>query len=269
MNRNPKSRFAWACVLWLAVATASAKDGASLGVGVDYSSGEYGTGTTTEILSVPVTAKYTAGNWTWKATLPWLRVSGDPNVLPGLGTVTNTNPRGRGRGNGGGGTDPAQEDGSASGIGDLRLAATYSFDTGSALGVDLTANFKLATADEDKGLGTGANDYGLALDLYREFGGTLLFGGVGYTVLGDSDFIDVDSVANVNAGASWRAGAGSLGLMYDWRESASEGFDDRSELTGFYSARAGDAGKWQVYATAGLSDGSPDWGAGVNYSHAF
>lgn len=264
------NRKSLAGLLWLSAGAAYAQDGFSLGVGVDYSSGEYGGDTTTEILSVPVTAKYDTGNWTFKASLPWLRVSGDPNVLPGLGAVTNTNPRGRGRGNGGGtGTPDTSEDGTASGIGDLRLAATYSFDTGSALGIDLTGNAKIATADEDEGLGTGANDYGLAVDLYRDFGGTLLFGGVGYTALGDSQFIDVDSVVNANVGASWRAAAGSLGLMYDWRESASEGFDDRSELTGFYTAAAGQSGKWQLYATAGLSDGSPDWGAGVNYTYGF
>jgi hypothetical protein len=256
------------CAALLALGSAHAEDGLSLGVGVDYSSGEYGGDTTTEILSVPVTAKFTSGPWTYKASLPWMRVSGDPNVVPGLGNVLNTNPRGRGRG----GLLPppgGEEEGTASGIGDLRLAATYSFDTGGPLGIDLTGNAKIATADEDKGLGTGANDYGLAFDLYRDFDGTLLFGGVGYTVLGESDFIDVDSVMNANLGASWRVGGGNLGAMYDWREAASADADDRSEITGFYGFDAGGADKFQVYATAGLSDGSPDWGAGVSYTKAF
>ncbi len=255
--------------LFAATVTAHAQDGASLGVGVDYSSGDYGSDTTTEILSVPVTAKFVSGNWTYKASLPWMRVSGDPNVLPGLGTVNNTNPRGRGRGNGNGGTPDPEESGTASGIGDLRLAATYSFDTGGPLGVDLTANAKIATADEDKGLGTGANDYGLALDLYRDFGGTLLFGGVGYTELGDSDYISVDSVANANLGASWKVGGGSLGAMYDWRQAAADDYDDRSELTGFYAFSSGASSKFQVYASTGLSDGSPDLGGGVNYTFGF
>lgn len=256
------------CAAMLALGSAHADDGFALGIGVDYSSGEYGGDTTTEILSLPVTAKFTSGNWSYKASLPWLRVSGDPNVLPGLGSVVNTNPFGRGRG---GILPPAdtQESGTASGIGDLRLAATYSFDTGGPLGIDLTGNAKIATADEDKGLGTGANDYGLALDLYRDFDGTLLFGGVGYTVLGESSFVDVDSVLNANVGASWRVGGGRLGAMYDWRESASSGFEDRSEVTGFYGFNAGEASKFQIYATAGLSDGSPDWGGGVSYTHAF
>ena len=191
--------------------------------------------------------------------------------VPGLGGLVNLNPDRRGRGGliGGGGAQEPVEPGTESGIGDLRLAATYSVDTGGPLGVDLTANAKIATADEDKGLGTGANDYGVAVDLYRDFSGTLLFGGVGYTVLGDSDFIDVGSVFTANVGASWRAGEGSLGLMYDYRQPASDDADDRSEITGFYSFPTGERTKMQVYAVGGLSDGSPDWGAGLSLSTGF
>ena len=49
-----------ACVfLVLAAGTAHADDGLNLGIGVDYSSGDYGSETTTKILSVPVAARYT------------------------------------------------------------------------------------------------------------------------------------------------------------------------------------------------------------------
>lgn len=261
----------------LLAGAAQANDGFNLGVGVDYSSGDYGTGTETTILSVPVTAKYTAGNWSFKASVPWMRVEGDPNVVPGLGPVLNTNPLGRGRapiripGTGGGGTTPPTQttSGVESGVGDLRVAATYSFDTGTPFGIDLTANAKIATADENKGLGTGANDYGVAVDLYRDFNGTVLFGGAGYTTLGDSQYIDVDSVGNANAGVSFKAGSGNLGVMYDWRESASTLSGDRSEVTGFYSVPAGESTKVQLYAIKGLGEGSPDWGAGISLSAGF
>jgi len=48
----------------LATGGAQAADGLTLGAGVDYSSGSYGSETTTEILSVPLSARYAAGNWT-------------------------------------------------------------------------------------------------------------------------------------------------------------------------------------------------------------
>lgn len=255
--------------LLLVAGLAHAGDGLSLGVGVDYSSGDYGSDTTTKILSVPFSAKYETGDWTFKASLPWMRVQGDANVVPGLGSVLNLNPKGRGRGNGGGGgTAPAE--GTTSGIGDLRLAATYALPLQGAWGIDLTANVKVATADEDKGLGTGANDYGAAVDVYRSVGSaTTLFGGVGYTELGDSDFIEVDSVINGNLGVSHKLGDNSVGLMYDYRQPTSDTADDRSEVTGFYTFPTSDASKMQLYATKGLSDGSPDWGAGLSFSAGF
>jgi hypothetical protein len=263
-----KSRLLLASALLLAVGAARADDGFALGIGADYSSGDYGSDTTTTIWSVPVSARYISGQWTWKASLPWLRVDGDARVLPGLGNVGNLNPRARTRGRG---HEPVTltDAGSASGVGDLRFSGTYAFDTGTPLGIDLTANVKVATADEDKGLGTGANDYGLALDLYRKVGIATVFGGVGYTRLGESQFIDTNDVFNANVGAAWDVGPGSLGASYDWRAAASDTADDRSEITGFYSLHSGDAAKWQFYATKGLSDGSPEWGAGVSMTYAF
>jgi hypothetical protein len=261
------------CLAALLVAgAAQAADGFSGSVGVEYSSGDYGSDTETEILSVPVGAKYTTGDWILRASLPWMRVDGDANVVPGLGEVSNTNPRGRGRGNGnGGGGDPTvPTTGITSGIGDLRLTAIYAVPMQGDWGVDLSGQIKIATADEDKGLGTGANDYGVAVDLFRSFGDTTAFGGLGYAWLGDSDFIDVDSVLSGNLGVSHKMGERrSLGVVYDYRQPASEDSDDRSEVTGFYSFPTSEQSKMQFYATKGLSDGSPDWGAGVSLSAAF
>jgi hypothetical protein len=254
--------------LLLAAGGVHAEDGLSLGVGVDYTTGDYGTDIDTRILSVPVTASYGAGAWTLKASLPWTRIEGDPTVLPGLGSVIG-NPTGRGRGGSLLPGEPAERS-SASGVGDLRLAATYSIPTSQAGGIDLTANAKVATADEDKGLGTGGNDYGLAVDLYRTTGRTTVFAGAGYTLLGDSVYIDVDSSANANAGLAFDTQGGSrVGAVYEWREAVTTVTEDRSEVTGFVTMPAGGSNRLQVYATKGLSDGSPDWGAGVAYTAAF
>jgi hypothetical protein len=261
--------------LVLAAGVAHAEDGFSFGIGADYSSGDYGSDITTTILSVPVSAKYTTGDWIFRGSLPWMHVDGDANVIPGLGSVNNTNPSGRGRGNGngnggGGGTPTEPTSGVTSGIGDLRLAATYAVPLQGAWGVDLTGNVKIATADEDKSLGTGANDYGVAVDVFRSVGeATTVFGGIGYTMLGDSDFIEVDSVFNGNVGFSRKFGASSAGLVYDYRQPTTEDADQRSEITGFVSFPTSDAGKLQLYGVAGLADGRPDWGAGVYYNMGF
>lgn len=263
---------AGALALLFAPGLVLADDGFTFGVGVNHSTGDYGSDITTEITTVPVTARVDAGNWSFRASLPWTRISGDPNVLPGTGPVSNFNPLGRGRTGllpGGDPSDVGTTKGTASGVGDLTLHAVYTVPgTGSVL-VDLSTMAKLATADEDKGLGTGANDYGVAVDLARSFGATTVFGGVSYTLLGDSDFIDADNVLGFNAGTSWKAGRGQLGLAYDFRESASSNFEDRSEATAFFTLPGATGNSFQIYGLVGLSDGGPDYGAGINYGWKF
>ena len=61
-----------------------------VGVGADYSRGKYGSGSETTIFSVPLTARYETGRWTYKASVPWLEVKGPSNVVPGLGAVGNS-----------------------------------------------------------------------------------------------------------------------------------------------------------------------------------
>lgn len=259
--------------LLLIASTADAADGARIGIGAETSSGRYGTQSTTRIDSVPVTVSGTRGAWTVRASLPWVRVEGDANVVPGLGTVSNLNPLGRGR-TGLPIIDPAPapgaapQRGTASGVGDLRLAMIYTV-AGQKAGVGLTANAKIATADEDKGLGTGANDYGAAIDAYRNVGSATLFGGVGYTEFGGSRYIDVESGANANAGVSVAAGRGRVGVQYDWREAVTRASEARRDATAFYARPMGKGSEVQVFAGKGMSDGSPDWSAGVGLSVGF
>lgn len=244
----------------------------TLSTGASHSTGTYGSDITTDISTLAVTARYDAERWNLSASLPWLRVSGDPNVLPGTGPVLNLNPLGRGRL--GLVLDEPQDDfgsrrGAASGAGDVTLRAGYALASTGPVLAELSTTVKLATADEDKGLGTGANDYGVALDVSREWDRASVFGGVSYTRLGDTDFIAAADVLGANLGTGWRAGRGQLGLVYDFRESASSSFDDRSEVTGFYSVNTARGNPFQVYVLAGLSEGSPDWGTGVSYGWKF
>ena len=118
-------------VLGLIAQAAHADDGSTIKVsaGFDYSTGKYGTSTTTDITQVPVTFGYDIDRWSFKLAVPYIHVSGADNVIPGIGPVKNNNPHGRGKGNGNGGsqsgTTPVTEtNGSASGLGDVTAAAT-------------------------------------------------------------------------------------------------------------------------------------------------
>jgi hypothetical protein len=224
--------------------------------GYDYTTGKYGTSTDTEITAIPFIGTYETGNWTLKASIPYVRITGADNVIAGIGAVRPT-------------TTTMRTD---SGLGDLTTAATYSFmiDPKSQFGIDVTGKIKFGTADIDKGLGTGENDYWIMVDPYTRMGNVTWFGGVGYGVLGSSDVLKLKDVVSANAGLSYKLDhQSSAGAMLDYRSKSTDtGFEQR-ELTAFYSRKFDGGYKLQAYATKGFSDGSPDWGGGLNIAKNF
>jgi len=254
-------------------ATTTDSDQFSVSAGADYSSGKYGTTTTTDIWSVPVTAAYQVDRWTFKLTVPYINISGAGDVIPGVGKVKNGNPKGRGHGNGNGGITPTTTtSGSASGLGDITASAGYEL-FGSAdhtFGLDLTGKVKFGTADENKGLGTGKNDYGVALDTYKVSGAWTAFGGVGWMKYGSSQYIKLKNGFNANIGADYKLNpSNSIGAYYYYRERIADGGAPQSELTGYWNHKLSDNFRVQAYALAGFANGSPDYGVGASLKYSF
>lgn len=279
MNLKNTSTLCALGVLGLMAQAAHADDGSTIkvGAGIDYTTGKYGTSTTTDITQVPVTLGYDIDNWSFKLAVPYIHVSGADNVIPGVGPVNNSNPNGRGKGKGrgnsqGGATPTTETTGSASGLGDITAAATYEAYTNSdaQFGIDLTGKVKFGTADADKGLGTGKNDYTFSVDMYKGFGAWNVFGGVSYTWLGSSQYIRLNDVFGANLGASYKLDShSSFGAYYDYREKTSDAGFARNELTAYYAYKFANNWKAQAYVTKGFTDGSPDWGVGATVVHSF
>ena len=245
-------RAAASCAAIFLIPTANAQDGTlTLGGGLHYSSGDYGTATTTTITTLAGTAAYEKGPWTFKGYLPYLNLKGDSAVVPGIGNV-------RGK--------PSRST-SESGLGDLVLSATYAayYDRATTLGLDLTAKVKLGTADENRGLGTGEHDFIFLVDAYKTFGRWTGFGGVGYHVLGDPPGFPLDNVLSASLGATYKLDErDSVGASLDGRERVAAGTSPQRELTGFFIRKLDRLWKAQLYALIGLANGSPDWGAGLS-----
>ena len=242
---------ATACAgLLFAVCSQAQESPLTLGAGLHYSSGDYGTGTDTHITTLVATGRYERGPWVYKASVPWIEVSGSNAVIPGVG---------RTRGSAGTRTE--------SGLGDIVLSGTYAahYDRATTLGMDLTAKLKLGTADESKGLGTGEHDLALLVDFYRSFDRITGFGGVGYHILGDSAALPLENVWSANLGASYRLDErDSVGAILEGRERALPGSARQRELMGFWMRNLDRAWKAQAYVLIGFADGSPDWGAGLS-----
>lgn len=244
--------------LLLAAATCQADGKLTASAGLDYSTGEYGSGVETTILSLPLVVKYETGDFTLKASLPWLSVKAPEGS--GLG------PDGRPVEGGAGSRDTEE------GMGDLVTSLAWAaYDNArTGIAVDLTGKIKWGTADENKGLGTGENDYTVQADVYKTIDKTALFATLGYKVYGDPVGVDFKNVAYGGVGVSRRlSDRSSAGLTWDYRPKVTDHGEPTNELTAFMTRKFGDARKLQFYLVKGFSDGSPDWGGGLILSHAY
>ena len=244
-----------ACGSLLAPSAAMAEDWWQFSLGADYSTGDYGDEVDTEMLAVPVGAKYQNDNFSVKASVPWVRVTGPEGIVPGDGGVTPGDPNG--------GSDTVRTD-TRSGIGDVNLTAGYSLPVGSATWFDIVGKAKLPTASKAKFLGTGTTDFTLAGELLHSFGQVSVGLTGGRRFNGSNDLFPLNDVWQAGGGVYGRASERlSLGLGYEWREGALDQSPDRSELTGSATYSINRSMLLQGYGYTGFSDGSPDAGAGL------
>jgi hypothetical protein len=213
--------------------------------GVDYSEGDYGSGDDSQTLYVPTSVKLEVDPFIFRVSIPWVRST--CNLFDDACQ---------------GGAQPEE-----SGVGDVFLGLAYVYypDASSMLpAVELSTKIKIGTADPDKGLGTGENDYTLQADFSKSFGSVVPFAGVGYRFVGDPPGNDLQNkwlaYAGVSATLSRRI---SLGISYDWSQSASPRLPDSHELSPFASFKVGSRFAISPYGVIGLSENSPDWGFGL------
>jgi hypothetical protein len=237
---------------------AHAADGVfSLSLGAEYTTGDYGTSSDTEIWYFPATFKYETERNSLALTVPYVIVEGRGDVVAGgfsgmhSGMFSGTT---------------AGSSKTNSGVGDLELKGSLNLALEDRYGprIDLTGKIKVGTGDRDDNLGTGENDYAVQIDLERHYGATNLFGSLGYMFLGDPPGVDFDNVLYGTIGASNKfSDTTSLGFALDAKEAPLDGAPSALELSLFMTSQADAKTKVTGYALKGLRDGSPDWGVGL------
>jgi hypothetical protein len=217
--------------------------------GVDYSSGDYGTGVKTDIIVAPLSLRYKTGNLRFTATLPWLRIDGSSAIV--------------GDGSGGVIIDPNAPRTVRDGLGDVSLGMAYAIpEDRLGFGLDLSARVKLPTASKTEGLGTGKVDVSVGAEVSKTIGSITPFASVGYRMPGDPAGFDLHNAFNASAGASVAMGKSVLIASYDYRETTSTLAKDSHEIFGAFSTPLNDRLNFTVYGSGGLSDGAPDYGVG-------
>ena len=234
---------------------AQADDYIQLSSGVDYSSGDYGEDVDTDMLAVPFGVKVQKGNFTLRASVPYVDVEGPEGVIPGDGGVTP-------------GTSLAPVT-KRTGLGDTNVSAAYSFGFGQATLFEVTGKVKLPTGSKSKSLSTGTPDFTLQGELTQGFGKTFVAARGGRRFNGSSALYPLQDVWLAGGGVYHVAGPVTLGLDYDWREGALPTSPDRSEATASMTYKTSPAMLIQGYAYKGFADGSPDLGGGLQLLYRF
>lgn len=242
-------RFVSAGLLLLSPLAMSAE--LSLGTGFEYSSGRYGSRELSTSWYVPLIVRYEDGALTLKATVPYLRNSGEVSRTPDGVAIPGT-----------GGT---QE-----GVGDVVLSAGHTLLEAGSLTVDGVFKLKLPTADADKGLGTGKLDASVQADAIWRAGAVSALASLGWKKYGDPDGLDFRNPLFTSIGFSWRVAPGvSIGLFHDWRQRLRPRGSELSESTLFLSYKLQPEWRLQVYAVKGFVEASPDVAGGMMLSRLF
>jgi len=263
---------------------------------VGYASGSYGTGTESEVTTSRIS--FNAGDtYQLRVDAGWLWVDSPIGVLPNrTGPVPvgrrhgADNPGSGGMGAGqlgngmdggvGGGNQPLTEPGdgseplepepvSASGFGDVFVAASRRIVGGGAhvFRMDGGAEVKAPTADPDEGLGTGEWDARIGLSSEYRFWSATAFAGAGWNYFGDPEWVELADVIDAYGGIESEPLAGRW-IVSGWlagNPEVVEGVGNRMIL----GAGLRSTGSWRfnLQATAGLTDGSEDFTFVLGVSH--
>ncbi len=244
------------------LAQAAVADGFRVGLGAEYTSGDYGGSAQVNQWYVPLMLGYDTRRWGLRLSIPYTRLDapadttlisqgpGGSAVIPGSGARETT-----------------------SGLDDIRASATlYDVYRAPARGlfVDLTGRVKLGTADESSGLGSGENDYALEASAYQRLGHATGVATLGYEINGDPPGLELEDVWYGTLGASfpWTERTRG-GVFLDLSQSVIAAQEGPRELSLHLSHRLDRQRSANAYVLTGLSDGSPDWGLGVSFVNRF
>jgi hypothetical protein len=226
-----------------------------------YDQGDFGTSETTRTFFVPLTLRYLGKSFDIAATFSYIRIDspGDVVIVEGQ-----PNPTGTGAG----------ERQVENGFGDILLKGYFLVDDpGLPSPIPSVVPFlklKIPTGNESKGLSTGKTDFGFGVELDKTFGAWIVFGDVSYTFMGDPDDIDFRNRPGASLGVGYRISELlSVAALVDWRRALVQGQSDPVDLLGLVTIYVTRTLSITPNVVVGLTDGSPNWGIGVELSWKF
>ncbi len=253
------------CATLLSVthAASAATDGETRVIlGAEYTSGDYGTSSRTNIWYFPMTLRYETDVNAASVTVSYLSVEGRGDVVVsggGMGMGSQAVRR----------SSTSNTTRTNSGFGDVILTGSHKLAGTASSRIDLTGKIKFGTADETDNLGTGENDYSAQLDFEKYADSSAVYGSAGYKFLGDPPGTDYRNVFYGSIGFTHSLDAvRAAGIAFYAQQAALAGSSGQSELTFYLRDKLDRKTGLTGYVLKGLSNGSPDWGLGVTLAIA-
>lgn len=259
----------------------------SAGLGVEFATGDYGTGLTTDSVTVPLIIDiYPVKRLEFEVVIPYLYQSNSATVSAG-GVRFRRNVFGSSGGtylgyglNGNGLSSAAflaalaANDASRSqtGLGNISIKGAYTvLEEGPVVPqVKPVVYVEFPTADKDKGLGTGEFVTGLGASVMKWFDRWRVFGEGRYNFQGSSDLYALKDFFSFEVGGGYQATDRLLtDLSLLGATKPADGASEMLEARGKVAYRLSAKGSVEGYLAAGLATGSPDFGVGLAVFYDF
>ncbi len=229
--------------------------------GLDYSNGGYGTNQNTNVLLGLFGLGLETDSFRVTASMPYMRISGRGLVVfDAGGNAIVVNRRG------------STASDVRTGFGDLNLSASYTIPPAilDDFEVRLTASTKLPTASSRRRLSTGEADFGMNIDVSRQYGIWGPFLAVGYLIPGRPLAYTLSDTVSVSAGTSIELSSNLVAVTsYEYDSESTPLVAASHQLFGSLSWVRDGGVTLTGYTKIGLNDGSPDVGGGLLVSFGF
>lgn len=267
----------------------------SAGIGVDYATGDFGTGQSTDFISIPLIIDlYPADRLDFEISVPFVYQSNSSNFYRGYGEgyqyknglISSGTINGKSGQNSHNAqiSDTASVNGfpgensrksgsdSVSGMGDIYISAGYAVIQEGVISPEtrLTAMIKIPVADSDEGLGSGSFDFAPGITFGKWLGNWHLFAQERYIFYGSSDNYEPEDHFTHEAEAgyqftdSFHGAVSVFGATGSFEESDAP-LEGRIKISWNFIPEI----RMEAYISGGFSDGSPDSGAGAAIFHDF
>ena len=265
---------------------ASPEQNWQVGFTPSYSSGKFGTDTTSTFFYAPLSIRRLFKDGDVTFVIPFVTATSDGRAtLVGGNPVVVQDNRGSNSGSGSSSCEPGEDKPSCltgrtpgkktttAGLGDIILKGRYYVvEEGDFLPlIAVTGRMKLPTASASQGLGTGAFDYGFGVEMSKMLGEKwIAFLDGGYNIIGDPDGLTLQNQHWYDVGAGYYVTRDLLAsVYYEEYRAITPGFVNARDLFFAMNYTASAAWRFNGGVTLGLSDGAPDFALTIGTSYRF